>query len=204
MTNDVGVREAHKIATRRAIQDAADRLFDQNGYANTTIREIADAAGVTQRTFFRYFAGKEALLVDDIQAWLPTLGRRIRLRPLDERPLRAVEEAVFELAHEQQSGGNSRLAWLFLDGPPARGLGRTAPRLLARIEEVIAEAVLDRMRSRGPAAADQEFASQVVARCAVAALRSAGLRDWRRRQLGRPGPARVELIRQAFAVARDM
>jgi hypothetical protein len=75
---------------------------------------------------------------------------------------------------------------------------------LARIEEVIAEAVLDRMRSRGPAAADQEFASQVVARCAVAALRSAGLRDWQRRQLGRPGPARVELIRQAFAVARDM
>lgn len=204
MTNNVGVREAHKIATRRAIQDAADRLFDENGYANTTIREISDAAGVTQRTFFRYFAGKEALLVDDIQAWLPTLGDRIRHRPSTEGPLRAVEEAIFELAEAQQGDGESRLALLFLDGPPAPRLGRTAPRLLRRIEQVIAEALLDRMGGSDPADPDREFASQVVARCAVAAMRSAALRDWQLRQAGDSGTAPLDLLRQAFAIAREM
>lgn len=199
MTDDVGVREAHKIATRRAIQDAADRLFDQNGYANTTIREIADAAGVTQRTFFRYFAGKEALLVEDIQAWLPTLGARIRQRPPQERPLRAVEEALLELIVEQSGDEDSRLGWLFLEGPPAPGLGRSAPRLLRRIEDVIAEALAERMT--GP---DPEFAGQVVARCAVAVLRSAGLRDWQLRQGKRAAGPYAELIRQAFSVARDL
>lgn len=201
MTGEIGTRAAHKIATRRAIQDAADQLFEENGYAGTTIRQIADAAGVTERTFFRYFAGKEALLVEDIEAWLPTFGARILQRPASEAPLQAVEETVLQLIADNQGSVRTHLAWLFLHGPPVTGLGKTAPRLLLRFEDVIAEALRQRSGSTDPA---QEFAGQVTARIAVAALRSAGLRDWQLREPDRSGPAPVDLIRQAFAVVRGL
>ena len=61
----LGRREAHKQATRQALQQAADRLFAEHGYGATTVRDIAEAAGVTERTFFRYFTGKEELIIED-------------------------------------------------------------------------------------------------------------------------------------------
>jgi AcrR family transcriptional regulator len=204
MTSEAGTRAAHKLATRRAIQDAADRLFEDKGYAATTIREIAAAAKVTERTFFRYFAGKEALLVEDIEAWLPTFGLLIRQRPPGERPLQAVEEATLQMAGENRGAMRTNPAWLFLHGPPVSGLGKSAPRLLLRFEEEVAQALLDRQRSNGSADTEQEFTCQVVARCAVAALRSAGIRDWQLRQTDQPGHAPADLIRQAFSLAREM
>lgn len=47
-------REAKKAATRRAIREAAARLFAERGYADTTTREIAEAAGIATGTLFNY------------------------------------------------------------------------------------------------------------------------------------------------------
>lgn len=44
---------------------AAFRLFEENGYGNTTVEQIAEAADVSPRTFFRYFPNKAALLIPD-------------------------------------------------------------------------------------------------------------------------------------------
>ncbi|MDY6998739.1 MAG: TetR family transcriptional regulator [Actinomycetota bacterium] len=200
MSTEVGRREAHKIATRRAIQAAADALFDERGYEHTTVRDIADAAGVTERTFFRYFPVKEGLLVKDIEDWLPVLGEQIRCRPADEAPLDAVQQAFFVVADRLRSA-RPNLTWLFQDGPPGPKLEKSAPGLLLRFEQVIADALEDRGHGDGPAGPDDEFAAQVLARCAVAALRSAGLRNW---QLGRRSgdPGEAELIRRAFEILK--
>ncbi|MFH8250240.1 helix-turn-helix domain-containing protein [Microbacterium sp. B2969] len=45
--------------------DVGGALFERQGYDDTTVREIAAAAGVTEMTFFRHFSTKESLLLDD-------------------------------------------------------------------------------------------------------------------------------------------
>lgn len=61
----LGLRERKKIKTRQAIRRAAFRLIDENGYAATTVEQIAEAAEVSASTFFRYFPSKESLLLAD-------------------------------------------------------------------------------------------------------------------------------------------
>ncbi|MDY6996660.1 MAG: TetR family transcriptional regulator [Actinomycetota bacterium] len=60
-----GLRERKKMQTRLAIRREAFRLFEQQGYAETTVEQIAAAAEVSPRTFYRYFGVKEALLLSD-------------------------------------------------------------------------------------------------------------------------------------------
>ena len=62
------LRERKKQRTREALLRVAIELFTTRGYEGTTVDDIADAVGVSQRTFFRYFAGKEdaALALDEM------------------------------------------------------------------------------------------------------------------------------------------
>ncbi|QDP97628.1 TetR family transcriptional regulator [Microlunatus elymi] len=62
-----GLRERKKRRTQQALQAAAIRLMSENGFARTTIDQIADAADVSPRTFFRYFPSKESALLTDLQ-----------------------------------------------------------------------------------------------------------------------------------------
>lgn len=65
MTGDEGLRERKKQRTRETVRREAFRLFELHGYAQTTIDQIADAADVSPRTFFRYFPTKESVLITD-------------------------------------------------------------------------------------------------------------------------------------------
>ena len=59
---EAGRRERHKADTRRALEDAALRRFAADGYDETSVDAIAADAGVSTRTFFRYFATKDEVL----------------------------------------------------------------------------------------------------------------------------------------------
>jgi len=65
--------------TRRALLQAASRLFAENGYHNTSVPDIVRAAGVGHGTFYEYFASRRAILVDltrqvsDVDSRLPRL-----------------------------------------------------------------------------------------------------------------------------------
>lgn len=94
-----GLREAKKQRTREAIESAAWDLFLTRGYDATTIEDIADAADVAPRTFFRYYGSKEAVLFGDWEPMLPELRRRVLERPEAEHPRQVVEAAVLGAAH---------------------------------------------------------------------------------------------------------
>jgi AcrR family transcriptional regulator len=59
-------------------------LFERQGYEQTTVAQIARAAGVTEMTFFRYFPAKEHLLLDD--PYDPVLTAAIAAEPRDLPP----------------------------------------------------------------------------------------------------------------------
>lgn len=79
-------RERKKQQTREALVQAALELFDAKGYEQTTIREISDAVDVATRTFFRYFASKEELVVSLGTDFAESFLEEVRARPAEEAP----------------------------------------------------------------------------------------------------------------------
>jgi AcrR family transcriptional regulator len=91
-------RERKKGETRHRIEQAAWILFVEKGYDNTTIRDIANAAGVAERTFFRYFAHKEAVLAAETEAIAIGVLEGMRARPNDEPAWQALRCAFRDAA----------------------------------------------------------------------------------------------------------
>lgn len=95
----VPTRRARKAAsTRQAIVDSARRLFEDHGYAETTVDQIAEDADVAPRTFFRYFPSKEALLFADFDEERQAMLESLAARPVDEDPLLSLAVVIGRFA----------------------------------------------------------------------------------------------------------
>jgi AcrR family transcriptional regulator len=98
-------RERRKTRTMRLIQGEALRLFAEKGYDQTTIEEIADAADISPRTFFRYFPTKEdVVLWDEYDAMTLEM---LEQRPAGESPgetLRTVTRQSIEGLYRHDPG----------------------------------------------------------------------------------------------------
>lgn len=84
MTTQVSLRARRAAETRQRILTVATALFTEQGFEETTIDQIAEQADVSPRTFFRYFATKEALIFDDLESHLDDMSAQIAQRPADE------------------------------------------------------------------------------------------------------------------------
>ena len=78
---------------RRRLQQATLELFQEKGFDATTAAEIAERAGVTERTFFRHFADKREALFDGEVQFRDELARAVISAPTDMRPLDALFHA---------------------------------------------------------------------------------------------------------------
>ncbi|MGC9540768.1 TetR/AcrR family transcriptional regulator [Streptomyces sp. UG1] len=126
-----GLRERKKMRTRYAIISTAVSLFVERGYDETTVAEIAEAAEVAPRTFFRYFATKDdvalALITEADEAIFPAL----EARPADEPPVTAFANAVRTVVEQlmQADDGTGEL-WTRIQ----RLLEKSPPLLAAHLQ----------------------------------------------------------------------
>ena len=197
MEDDIGRREANKRATRTAIEQAARELFGAQGYEATSVREIADRAGIGERTFYRYFDGKEGLLSQELDRWIGLLQAAIRARPAAQPPLAAVQEAVTELAGQVGAGLRPAPGWFFTNRPNLPELlQRAALRPLLRFENAIADGLLAREPTAG--GESSRYQAQLVARVCVAVIRTAAIH---RRELLGENPQTAPTIQRVLADA---
>jgi AcrR family transcriptional regulator len=91
----LGLRERKKAKTRAAIQVHALRLFADQGYAATTVDQIAEAAEVSPSTFFRYFPTKEDVVLHD--RFDPLLIAAFTTQPAELSPIPAIRAAMREV-----------------------------------------------------------------------------------------------------------
>ena len=93
-----GLRERHRKRTAADLEEAALELFSAKGFDAVTIDDIAAAADVSRRTFFRYFASKEDVILSDHPRRLGELQAALDRRPDDEPALTALRHAILSLA----------------------------------------------------------------------------------------------------------
>jgi AcrR family transcriptional regulator len=122
-------------AAQRLVVAAVD-LFTEQGYDATTVTQIAERAGVTKSTFFRYFSDKRELLVAGQETLSRLLAEGIAEAPPEATPLQAVAAGL-----ERASGAM---------GPANRELG---PRLRAAVAASTELQERDALKSVGMAAA---------------------------------------------------
>jgi AcrR family transcriptional regulator len=97
-----GLRERKKLQTREQITEAAIALFADRGFEGTTVDDIAAAANVSRRTFFRYYARKEDVILAWKEETAEELRRALAARPAGEAPLQAVQGALTTVAQSYQ------------------------------------------------------------------------------------------------------
>ncbi len=131
-TPDLGRRERNKRRTRRALVDAALKLFDEHGYEQTTVADIASAADVSTRTFFSYFRSKDDVLFADTDERLEMLWSSLANRTPGEHPIDALRRVAQEIlpntADELLGAHRDERTKVILARPDlqARGLARLA------------------------------------------------------------------------------
>ena len=92
-----GLRERKKQQTRETIERVALELFAKQGFDNTTLAEIADAADVSPRTIFAYFEGKEDILFCEEAVWIDRIRERLEQRPEGATTVDAIREFMASL-----------------------------------------------------------------------------------------------------------
>ena len=124
-------REQKKQAIRDALEEAALRLFDRDGFSATTVEQIADEADVSRSTFFRYFTSKEAVLFDAYDTGVEAMSTFLHARPEEETLFVAYENALVELVLHPDGGPDREVAAL------RQRIIESDPSLKLRRDEVI-------------------------------------------------------------------
>jgi AcrR family transcriptional regulator len=88
------LRQRKQEVVRVALSAAAEELFLSRGFERTTVEQIARAAGVSRRTFFRYYESKEDVMVERSDRLGERLLTELAARPREEPPLLAIRNAL--------------------------------------------------------------------------------------------------------------
>ncbi len=172
------------------LQEAALALYAERGFDQTTVAEIAERAGLTERTFFRYFADKREVLFGGQRPLLDQVTKTVADAPDSDSPLEAVSAALQETAgffdgrrersrlrqavidansalQERELIKLAALAGALADGLRQRGVAETTARLTAETGGAVFKLAFDQW-----VAADDEYGMAHYVRAAVAELKA--------------------------------
>lgn len=164
----MGLRERKKEATRVALRDAALRLALERGPENVRVADIADAAGVSLRTYNNYYSSREHAIIAAITA---VREERIVDAILAQPREVSLSEAVTGAIADQyaDSGAEARDALLMITTSPALRSSYADSATLS--ERAMADAIMERAKAIDP------LTARVLAASAGAAARVA-IQDW--------------------------
>jgi AcrR family transcriptional regulator len=134
----VGLREFKKQRTRQAIADTALKLFVERGFERVTVAEVAEAAGVSEKTVFNYFPTKEDLFFDEIDEREAALLAAIRERSPGESIPAALRRHQFTDCGRMCSSGFAAFARVIEESPALRA---KELEVMAHFMSVLAEAL---------------------------------------------------------------
>jgi AcrR family transcriptional regulator len=191
-----GIRERNRERNRQEVADVALDLFTRHGYPAVTVDDIAAAAGISRRTFFRYFESKEDVVMPaEEERDLEVLRRHLDARPSGEPLVVSICNAVQILLEtttaEERAALMARLRVIF-ENPAVHA------HMLQRqtsMEHMVAEVIAGHL-GVDPAT---DLTSRVLAASTIAAFRAATdvwLATGGEREL-------VDLMAEAHAVLTD-
>jgi mycofactocin system transcriptional regulator len=109
-----------RVTSRAELEQVAFDLFEQRGFEQTTVDDIASAAGIGRRTFFRYFGSKNEVPWGDFDGELARMRRRLAATPPQAPLMAAIRQAVVDfnkMPAEQWPAHRRRMT--FILGVPA-------------------------------------------------------------------------------------
>jgi AcrR family transcriptional regulator len=190
---------AQRLKMRRELAAAAMELFAAKGYEATTVDEIAAAAGVARRTFFRHFRSKEEAIFPDHDDTLVRAEAVLNAAPAHEHPLDTVCRGIKEVMKMYAAAPAVSVA--------RYRLTREVPTLrereiasVARYERLFTRYLLGHFDERAQADGNDEPLLAEVAASAVVTAHNHVLRRWLR--AGGQGDVEAQLD-HAFAIVRN-
>ena len=115
---EIGLRARTKRAVQAELFAVAMELFLSQGFDATTVEQIADAAGLSRRSFFRYFASKDDVLGQALAATGTDIANELARRPSDELPWAALRRAFDTLLRQMMADDRSLpMTRLMLESP---------------------------------------------------------------------------------------
>ena len=137
------VRERTRRAVRGQLAQLAADLFVEKGYDETTIDDLAAAAGMSKRTFFRYFASKEELVMGKYEYFGEQLAEDLAARPAGEPIWVSLRQVFAQVVDHVESEGTASVAMekIVRDHP---ALNASYLERVSRIQELL----LDEARTR--------------------------------------------------------
>jgi len=188
--------ELRRRSTHEALRQAALKSFARKGFANVTVTELASEAGVTERTFFRHFPTKEAVLFQDYETQLEWLADALAQRPASEPLFDAVLASVAAFPHDLV---------VVRQAATARSELISADRIASHLRVVqssFARVLTDFVRKRNLDVANIDLAAEVAGSALASALVVA-VEDWGRNgcagDLGELVVASLDLLRSGLA-----
>jgi len=150
--NPVPVRERTRRAVRTELALLAQGLFTARGYDQTTLDDFVAAAGLSKRTFFRYFSSKEDLVLGKYEMFGDALTEALAARPADE-PIWAALRRAFDVvadyfddpAHHTQAVAMEKI----IHDTPALSAGEWER--VSRVQNQLLTMVRDRTGQHDPA-----------------------------------------------------